>query len=92
MCLAQALQVLSSISKSFGTAVRNRRVALGLSQERLAEAAGLHPTYVSMVERGIRNPTLNVAGRIASALEISLPQLIDRAESRHGGKKGRRAS
>ena len=44
-------------------------MAAGLSQEKLAETAGLHPTYVSMVERGIRNPTLDVAARIAKALE-----------------------
>lgn len=67
-------------------AVRDRRMAAGLSQEKLAEAAGLHPTYVSMVERGIRNPTLDVAARIAKALKISLPRLIEHAQSRHGSK------
>jgi transcriptional regulator with XRE-family HTH domain len=83
---------LSNISKAFGTAVRDRRIAAGLSQEKLAEAAGLHPTYVSMVERGIRNPTLDVAARIAKALEVTLPRLIEHAQNRHGtgrGKKGR---
>jgi transcriptional regulator with XRE-family HTH domain len=68
------------ISKLFGLAVRNRRMAAGLSQEKLADGAGLHPTYVSMVERGVRNPTLDVSARIAKALKVSLPKLIEEAQ------------
>ena len=60
---------IASISKRFGMAVRQRRMAAGLSQERLAERAGLHPTYVSMVERAVRNPTLDVSAGIAEALQ-----------------------
>jgi transcriptional regulator with XRE-family HTH domain len=78
--------VAGNISKQFGAAVRDRRMAAGLSQEKLAETAGLHPTYVSMVERGVRNPTLDVAARIAKALEVSLPRLIEQAQNRHGSK------
>jgi transcriptional regulator with XRE-family HTH domain len=84
--------VLSDVSRRFGTVVRERRIAAGLSQEQLAEAAGLHPTYVGMVERGIRNPTLDVAARIAKALKISLPRLLEQAQNRHGAVKRRRAS
>lgn len=61
-------------------AIRSRRMAAGLSQEALAEKAGVHPTYLSMVERGIRNPTLDVASRLAKALKIPLPQLIEEAQ------------
>lgn len=68
-----------SITKLFGLAVRNRRIAVGLTQEALAELAGLHPTYISMVERGVRNPTLEASARIAKALQISLPQLLTEA-------------
>lgn len=67
------------ISKLFGLAVRNRRLAVGLTQEALAELASLHPTYISMVERGIRNPTLEAADRLATALKVGLPQLITEA-------------
>jgi transcriptional regulator with XRE-family HTH domain len=70
----------SSISKLFGSAVRVRRTAAGISQEKLAERSGLHPTYISMVERGVRNPTLDAASRIAKALKVSLPQLIEEAQ------------
>jgi transcriptional regulator with XRE-family HTH domain len=73
-------------------AVRDRRMAVGFSQEKLAEAAGLHPTYISMVERGVRNPTLDVAARIAKALKVSLPRLIEQGQNRHGAMKGRRAT
>lgn len=84
--------MLSNVSEDFGIAVRERRIAAGLSQEKLAEAAGLHPTYVSMVERGIRNPTLDVAARIAKALKITLPRLIEQAQNRRGPAKGKRAT
>ena len=75
---------LPSLSKRFGTAVRFRRMAAEMSQEALAEKAALHPTYVSMVERGIRNPTLDVAARLAKALKVSLPELIEEAQQLRG--------
>ena len=74
----------SNISKLFGSAVRTRRTAAGISQEKLAERSGLHPTYISMVERGVRKPTLDVASRIAKALKVSLPLLIEEAQK--GGR------
>ena len=51
--------------------------------------AGLHPTYMSMIERGIRNPTLDVSARIAKALNVGLPKLIEEAQHprANGGKK-----
>lgn len=70
----------TGLSKAFGLVVRKRRNRAGVSQERLAELAGLHPTYVSMVERGERNPTLNVAARLAKALDAGLPRLIEEAQ------------
>ncbi len=75
---------ISSISKQFGTAVRSRRMAVGMSQEKLAERAGLHPTYVSMIERGVRNATLDVSARIANALKVDLPKLIKEAQQKYG--------
>jgi transcriptional regulator with XRE-family HTH domain len=46
------------------------------SLEELAERAGMHVTYLSSIERGHRNPTLNVIGSLASALGVSLPKLL----------------
>lgn len=62
--------------------VRGHRNKAGLSQEKLAELAGLHPTYVGMIERGVRNATLDVAARIAQALKADLPKLIREAQAK----------
>ena len=70
-----------NISQAFGVEVKKRRLALRFSQEKLAELAKLHRTYIGAVERGERNITLISAHRIASALSISLAELL----SGHGG-------
>ena len=64
------------ITKVFGGNVKAARVALGLSQERLAELSGLHRTYIGAVERGERNITLINAEKIATALQTTLDQLV----------------
>ena len=64
------------LSKRFGARVRELRHDQGLSQEALAERAGLDRTYVSGVERGVRNPTLSTIERLALALGISLETLM----------------
>lgn len=66
----------SSIKQRFGKAVRRRRRELELSQEYLAELAGLHRTYVSNLERGMINPTLENVERLAKALDISMARLF----------------
>jgi len=60
----------------FGAAVRTWRKRLGFSQEVLAERADLHRTYVSDVERGARNLSLESMTRIAQALRISAADLF----------------
>jgi len=62
-----------------GNAIKRKRFALGISQEELAARAGLHRTYVSDVERGARNPSLESVQKLAEALELSLPTLFERA-------------
>jgi len=56
------------IRRLVGANVRRLRLAKGLSQEELAFSSELHRTYISGVERGIRNPTVLIVARIASAL------------------------
>jgi transcriptional regulator with XRE-family HTH domain len=69
----------ADIQSHFGTAVRARRKHLGISQEELAERAGLHRTYVADVERGARNLSLGSIEKLAYALEISIPILFTHA-------------
>lgn len=57
--------------------VHRYRLALGVSQEDFADRAGLDRTYVSGIERGVRNPTLFVLWRLAKALEVKPGQLIE---------------
>lgn len=65
------------LERKFGRNVRYWRKKRGLSQEQLAERAQLHPTYVSGIETGYRNPTVKVIGRIAMALEVEPGALFD---------------
>lgn len=60
----------------FATNVRKRRRALGLSQEDLAEAAGVHRTYIGMLERGEKNVTIYNIERVADALGIEPAELL----------------
>lgn len=66
----------NDIKKSFGAAVRQRRGRLGISQEELAGRAGLHRTYISDVERGARNVSLESIHRLAAALQIPMSLLF----------------
>jgi transcriptional regulator with XRE-family HTH domain len=69
-----------TISKAFGGALRQLRESKGVSQEWLAERSGLHPTYVGLVERGRRNPTLKASEAMALALSTPLSHLVAKAE------------
>lgn len=65
-----------SLQQKFGLIVRDRRLKRGLSQERLADMAGLHRTYVSLLERGLRTPSLYVIAKLAEALETTIVDLV----------------
>ena len=60
-----------------GKAIKQRREALGLTQERLAEQCGFDRTYISMLERGARNPSLLNLLRLADGLKTSVSQLTE---------------
>jgi transcriptional regulator with XRE-family HTH domain len=66
----------SSINDRFGTNLRKTRLGKGISQERLADLAGLHRTYISSVERGERNVTLQTVEKLARALGVSMARLM----------------
>lgn len=81
-----AARVQDKQVRLLGEALRSRRKALGISQEELADKAGLHRTYVSDVERGTRNVTVKNLFRLATALQIPTSTLIRHAEARKGSK------
>ncbi|MCK4422327.1 helix-turn-helix transcriptional regulator [candidate division WOR-3 bacterium] len=60
----------------FGKKVREERLKKGLSQEALADIAGVHRTYIGMIERGEKNITLSNIEKIAKALNIKIYELI----------------
>ena len=72
------------LSAAFAEVIREQRAKQGLSQEDLAHDADLHRTYVGLIERGLRNPTIEVGHALALALGTTLSDLIRRAEKRVG--------
>lgn len=70
-----------NLRSGFASAVRSERSRKGWSQEDLAERAGLHRTYISDVERGLRNVSIDNIGRIAAALDVQPSTLLAEAEA-----------
>ncbi|HEV3162801.1 MAG TPA: helix-turn-helix transcriptional regulator [Isosphaeraceae bacterium] len=71
---------MGKLTKNFGRIIRKRRRAAGLSQEALAANAGLHRTYVGMLERGERTPTIIAVKQLADALGVTMVDLIRELE------------
>jgi len=76
-----------NLGEYFGAAVRRHRELLRLSQEELADRAQMDRTYVSGVERGVRNPSLEVMQRLAVALGADLDVIFSTARE-IGAKQG----
>jgi transcriptional regulator with XRE-family HTH domain len=74
-------QPLKDIRARFGAAVRVRRNELNISQEELAERADLHRTYISDLERGKRNVSLENIEKLAKALDLTISDLMKRVNS-----------
>lgn len=71
---------MASLATKFGRTVRALRKAAGYSQEDFADYVGVHRTYMGTLERGQGNPTLDMIGRIAHALHISIAALFEAVE------------
>ncbi|MGS0765679.1 helix-turn-helix domain-containing protein [Syntrophomonas curvata] len=67
----------NNIKSMFGNTVRTIRLSMGISQEELAFLCGLHRTYISDIERGTRNVSLENIAKIARALGVSPKDLFD---------------
>jgi len=78
----------SAMSDAFSRVVKKHREKKGISRAALAEKAGLHQTYIGLLEREERSPNLDTAKTIADALGIPLAKMVGEAERL--GKTGRR--
>lgn len=66
----------SNILTRFGQKVRNERLKLNISQEEMAERAGVHRTYIGMIERGEKNITLENIEKLSKALKLKLSDIF----------------
>ena len=71
---------MRELDKSFGNAVKKRRMQLNMSQEALGFGSGVHRTFISEIERGLKSPTLHTVFALAEALDIQASDLIRMAE------------
>lgn len=68
---------MSDISVKFGEKVKKIRHTKKMSQAELAKVLGVHPTYISGIERGVRNMSLKNIDRLAKALNVPIKDLMD---------------
>lgn len=76
---------MESIALRFGAVLRRRREVAGVSQEALAEKAGLHRNYVGLLERGKQIPSILVVEKLATALGTTMSSLMRLVEKERGG-------
>lgn len=65
------------VRRRVGLNLKRFREEQGLSQEAFADVCGLHRTYISGIERGVRNPTVIILDKIARALKVPAGQLLE---------------
>ena len=70
----------AAILRAFGRALRSRRQEVGLSQEELGFRSEVHRTYISELERGLKNPSLTTLHKLATSLGTTKAALVRRSE------------
>ena len=63
-------------NKKLGKIIQKRRLELGFSQEKLSQISNLHRTYISLLERGLRSPTITTTIKVAKALNLNISELL----------------
>ncbi|MCJ7640156.1 MAG: helix-turn-helix domain-containing protein [Euryarchaeota archaeon] len=76
-----------TIEKAVGQELRFCRTKKGLSQEKLGFEASLHRTYISIIERGLKSPTISTTVRFCGALEIAPDEFLKHVMQRVAGKR-----
>ncbi|MCH8876686.1 MAG: helix-turn-helix transcriptional regulator [Chloroflexi bacterium] len=69
-----------AMEQDFGAILRKLRLERNLSQEELAAQSGFHRTYISLLERGLKSPSLTTITRLANALDVAPHRIILLAE------------
>jgi len=67
---------LSKLDQILGLEIQRRRIEKGWSQEYLAEVTGLHRTYISQLERGLKSPSVRVLSHVTNALDITMGEFL----------------
>ena len=70
------------LEQAFGQVLREYRKRANLSQEKLAQESDLDRTYISLLERGLRQPSITTVFRLSTALNISLTEIISALEAK----------
>ncbi|MDJ0615820.1 MAG: helix-turn-helix transcriptional regulator [Calothrix sp. MO_192.B10] len=70
----------SKLDEILGLELQRRRIKIGWSQEYLAETTGLHRTYISQLERGLKSPSIRVLSHITKALGITMSEFLQAVE------------
>jgi transcriptional regulator with XRE-family HTH domain len=84
--------VKSTLSKQLGECIRELRLQTGLSQVEFGERCGFYQTYLSRVERGLANPTINAIEVLANALGLTVFELFDRVREQMPASRKRKRS
>lgn len=79
--MAQKKKQPTKLNRQFGQILREIRESRGLSQEDLGFESGYHRTYISLIERGLKTPSLKTIFQVAQALGIKPSELIQRIET-----------
>ncbi len=75
------MKKLATVEQAFGQVLRELREQVGKTQEAVAFDAGLDRTYISMLERGLRQPSLETVLALAVALDVPAGEIVGRVES-----------
>lgn len=82
----QVQDTLKVLARAFGKELRKIRTERGLSQEGLGFESGYHRTYISLLERGLKTPSLQTTFQLSSALGIAPSEFIARVQRRVGAQ------
>src|ERR1700722_15425493 len=84
--MSETFMATIDLKTLLGMAIKTQRASLGISQEELAHRAGLHRTYVSDLERGARNPSIESIEKLAGALQVSVSKLLESVGNGSGSR------